>query len=346
MDHAWKYSLGKEVKSCPRSEVRSVIEKYFLRRRLLIAEPGASHLRIPVDIPQLLETCTFVFARRMRLIAWLSLVVGLLYGTDALIRWWVHRQVDVLNLLMSTMGFLGALLTFYSIRLARRSAAGVIDQLRLSILMQNLRSSDVVGTVSVCACICAIWIAGALLIRFAGWSYEDLVQGFALFPQRVESGQVYRLITGVLMHANLQHLLLNIVGMCVFGSFVEILYGTRTFWLVLVVSTLTGAAGTTLFSPHASVGISGGVYGLAFFLVSVSAKEGRAVPVFTRLSAFISIMVSLAISYVAREKYDVFAHAFGALGGVVLGILHRHAMSRLAVWHPGLPLDSVANTIG
>lgn len=75
--------------------------------------------------------------------------------------------------------------------------------------------------------------------------------------QLIRAGQWWRLITPVVLHANLMHLVTNNYSLNSLGPAVEMLSGRPRFLTVYAASAVAGSAASFAFSPAASVGASG-----------------------------------------------------------------------------------------
>jgi len=96
-----------------------------------------------------------------------------------------------------------------------------------------------------------------------GW----LQTWFAFWP--IGSGRFmpWQLLSYALLHGSVTHLLLNMLGLWMFGSELEKLWGPRRYLQFLAVAAITGAGAqmvvtAVMGSTHAMVGASGAVYGL------------------------------------------------------------------------------------
>jgi len=118
------------------------------------------------------------------------------------------------------------------------------------------------------------WIILANVVMFAVSLFVDLYQFLGLVPKRViESGWVWQVGTYMFMHGNAVHILFNMLGIWMFGTELERLWGTRFFLRFYAVTGL-GAAATVMLvgllpfaatAPTytaATIGASGALYGL------------------------------------------------------------------------------------
>ncbi len=110
-----------------------------------------------------------------------------------------------------------------------------------------------------------LYAAFFVLEFFAGGGDSPLgaLRFGAVSPVLVRSGEVYRLFSSTLLHANVLHLYLDGLGVFFLGAMLERLLGHTRFALVFVVSSLAGTLVSTLAGQGLfAVGGSGGVFGL------------------------------------------------------------------------------------
>jgi membrane associated rhomboid family serine protease len=73
----------------------------------------------------------------------------------------------------------------------------------------------------------------------------------------------WTIITYMFLHANLTHILFNMLGLYFFGPRVEIELGERHFLTLYFLSGIAGALLSLVFSPHSAiVGASGAIFGV------------------------------------------------------------------------------------
>jgi rhomboid protease GluP len=128
-------------------------------------------------------------------------------------------------------------------------------------------------------------------------------------------GEIWRLFTANWFHANIFHLLSNMVGLLIFGLMLENAVSKWQFLLIYFCSGLAGnIASLLLAEPYVnSLGASGCIFGVlaASFIVN-----RRFDPAAVGLGIVFSIFfVLLSIA----PQVDTWAHAFGTLAGIILG---------------------------
>jgi rhomboid protease GluP len=162
------------------------------------------------------------------------------------------------------------------------------------------------------------------LLALGAMSY-DLVIG---------SGEVWRVLLAPLLHASYSHFIGNAVAMFFVGIRLEPMIGRGWFAALFAASALGGVAGSLFGNPHdiTTVGASGAITGLigALFAVSFNPRaepeERRSM---LRTALFFGVPALLPLAFGASGHVDYFAHAGGALAGVVIGL------GLNLTWHDG-----------
>ncbi|MGH2701068.1 MAG: rhomboid family intramembrane serine protease [Actinomycetota bacterium] len=135
----------------------------------------------------------------------------------------------------------------------------------------------------------------------------------------IASGEWWRLITPMFLHANLVHIFFNSYVLYIFGPELEQAYGSRRFALIYVVSGFTGAVGSYAFSCSPSVGASGAIFGVVGALVAfLYGKRGSALAIGYMQRILMFVGLNLVLGFVIPQ-IDNFAHIGGLIGGALLG---------------------------
>lgn len=196
----------------------------------------------------------------------------------------------------------------------------------------------------------ASFVSAALLAFFLVTGPRDasvrwFAQGSA-DAARIFDGEPWRVVTSLTLHADGPH----VAGNALLGAF---------FWgavsrslgpgLALAFVTAAGALGNLLnaglrSNPHVSVGASTAVFGAVGILAGLGltrrlqlGQRGRRI--WIPVAAGLGLLGMLGTG---GERVDLWAHAFGLLAGVVLGI----AAGRIAPRRPGPLLQWVAGLAG
>jgi rhomboid protease GluP len=144
----------------------------------------------------------------------------------------------------------------------------------------------------------------------------------------VDGGEWWRAVTALTLHADIAHLVSNLVAGMGFAFFACRFFGAASGWLLILLSGMMGnALNAVVYYPeaHASIGASTAVFGTLGLLTGVgvwaafSAPELRLmlprwlVPVFGGLTL-------LGLFGMGEGGVDVAAHISGFICGVLLGV--------------------------
>lgn len=136
----------------------------------------------------------------------------------------------------------------------------------------------------------------------------QLVEGIA-------GGEYWRLLTSAFLHAGLLHLLFNMIGLYLFGPFLEKLLGTTRFVVFYLASAVfSGAVVFALTAPNVpTVGASGAVFalfGLALVVLLKAGQDVRGLVAILAINAFLSL----------RDGISWQGHLGGFIAGVLFGL--------------------------
>ncbi|MGB7346111.1 MAG: rhomboid family intramembrane serine protease [Pirellulaceae bacterium] len=140
---------------------------------------------------------------------------------------------------------------------------------------------------------------------------------------QILSGQLWRTLTALTLHADAVHLFSNIGFGCVFGYLAGRILGGGVAWLTIV---LAGALGNFLnalmrSAEHTSIGASTAVFAALGVMVAhaLHPRFQTQERLLKRWSPLIAGVLLLAFIGVGGERTDVGAHVTGFLAGIVLG---------------------------
>lgn len=194
----------------------------------------------------------------------------------------------------------------------RDAAAGAIEKRPLVVTWSVL---------AVLALVFALEIAaGAMTDRAAllalGAARRDLVVDDA-FPLGL-----WRIPAAALLHGHLLHLALNAMSLMVLGPVLERWLAKWRFILVLLGAALIGTGASALLRTDvATVGLSGGLFGMLGALATTTLKYRRAPLVGPRLPlrSWIILVVANGV-LTAAPGVDAWAHVVGALAGALIAL--------------------------
>jgi len=164
-----------------------------------------------------------------------------------------------------------------------------------------------------------VLIFGAELLVNAPTDPVAIVSMGALWGEGVREGQVWRMITGTLLHGNVPHVMMNLFVLWRVGNLLERILGTARFLVLYTVAALGGSCLSLLLGSGLSVGASGAIWGLmaAQFVLSLRAEGVLPEPlrVAMRSSSGQNLMLNLLVSFM--PGVDWAAHAGGGLSGAL-----------------------------
>ncbi len=136
-------------------------------------------------------------------------------------------------------------------------------------------------------------------------------------------GEWERIVTALSLHADLGHLLSNLIAGSLFGLFVSQLLGSVLAWLLMLIAGSAGNAINAFFQPasHTSVGASTAIFGAIGILAVLALKyrsqwKGR----LRRWAPLAAGLMLLAFLGTEGERVDVGAHVAGFVAGSLLGL--------------------------
>jgi rhomboid protease GluP len=153
---------------------------------------------------------------------------------------------------------------------------------------------------------------------------EALVRLLWLEHTAVASGELYRLLSVTLVHANFIHLFFNMYALYLLGPVVETIWGPRLFALFYVLAGLAASTASFALGPGPSVGASGAIFGLVGVLLAGTrvhhpVLDRRARAIVPQLGMI--VVINLAFGFLAGGTIDNAAHIGGLLAGLWLGFV-------------------------
>jgi membrane associated rhomboid family serine protease len=156
----------------------------------------------------------------------------------------------------------------------------------------------------------------------------------------LERGEGWRLVTYALLHDGPVHILSNGAALLVACYGLERLIGRAATGMVLLASVLIGGvASATLLPGIASVGVSGGDFGVLGACAVLSVRFLDFVPRGSRAAFGLGAAVltlQFLLSGVGQERVDNPCHFGGLAAGVLLGLAYRPAIAAWARWNAGV----------
>ncbi len=165
----------------------------------------------------------------------------------------------------------------------------------------------------------------------------ELLAALWLDKQGLAAGEWWRLVSPVLVHGSLLHLLFNMYFLYLVGPLVEQLYGSARFVVLYVLTAAAGSAASFLLGGSGpSVGASGAIFGLCGVLLVVSAVhrpvlDGRGRAIMSQIGGLVVLNLIIGFGFDALgARIDNAAHVGGLLAGLWLGFALPPIRSTLA----------------
>jgi membrane associated rhomboid family serine protease len=171
-------------------------------------------------------------------------------------------------------------------------------------------------------------VAGGASLGSSGFGGSTLVEHGALSSSTVADGDYWRLVTGGFLHANLFHLLFNMLALYVLGSLLEPAIGQLRFGLIYFVSLLAGSFGALLISPDTlTVGASGAIFGLMGAALVVLRSRGVSA---MESGLGVWLLLNLVITF-TFSNISIGGHIGGLVGGGLAAFVLYGAGDRVRV---------------
>jgi GlpG protein len=135
----------------------------------------------------------------------------------------------------------------------------------------------------------------------------------------IMSGQVWRLVTPILLHGDFFHLLFNMIWLYQLGNQIEQIKGTRYFSFLIVVLAVLCNTAQFLTSGPAFLGMSGVVYGmLGFIWMHTRYQTGTSFELSQQTVVFMVIWMFLCLFNVIQSVANA-EHVMGFVAGTAWG---------------------------
>ena len=157
-------------------------------------------------------------------------------------------------------------------------------------------------------------------LGFDWFSSGELVAGL------LRSGELWRVVTALTLHADFGHLITNLGFGIVFGYLAGQLLGPGVAWASIVAGGALGNLFDALLMPatHRAIGASTAVFATLGLLAAYSwrRRTGRSARWPYRWAPLIAAVALLALLGAGGEHTDVLAHLTGLFAGMLLGAVY------------------------
>lgn len=186
----------------------------------------------------------------------------------------------------------------------------------------KVTAGSAVATVALIAANIAVFLVahatGGLGGHFARsmWLLPDAT-GFAsqLHLKGVAQGSYWQLITSTFLHLQLLHIAMNMIGLWIFGSFLEGALGRWRYLALYLISGLVGSVAVYCLAPPStfSLGASGSIFGLFGAALVVLLRQHRDVTQLLILLG-LNLVITFTVPQVSWQ-----AHVGGLFAGLAMG---------------------------
>jgi membrane associated rhomboid family serine protease len=162
------------------------------------------------------------------------------------------------------------------------------------------------------------------LVSIQSISYPDRspILTAGIVKSDVWSGEIWRLLTGTLLHGNLIHFCFNFLALWGLARLVEVLTHPLYVPIVFIFSALMGSIMSLALLPETtSVGASGGIMGLLGFLIILTLKQRKYFPSAIVQMLLVNVVYIVATGVVGYQIIDNAAHFGGFMAGMLLASL-------------------------
>ncbi|MBN2898100.1 MAG: rhomboid family intramembrane serine protease [Clostridia bacterium] len=158
-------------------------------------------------------------------------------------------------------------------------------------------------------------------------STSTLIQFGAKINYKIVEGEYWRLLTTMFLHANIPHLLFNMMALNIFSRDLEVIYGKKKFIAIYLISGFIGSFGSFVFDDNVAVGASGAIFGLLganLYLFTINPEAYKKI-----YGSDILVLIGVNLVYgFMTPQIDNAAHLCGLVGGYFaswsLGMITEH----------------------
>jgi len=145
-------------------------------------------------------------------------------------------------------------------------------------------------------------------------STDTLVNFGAKVNYKIVDGEYWRLFTTMFLHANIPHLLFNMMALNIFSRDLEIIYGKKKFLTIYFVAGFIGSFGSFVLNDNVAVGASGAIFGLLganLYLFTINPEAYKKI-----YGSDILVLIGVNLVYgFMTPQIDNAAHLCGLIGG-------------------------------
>jgi rhomboid protease GluP len=169
------------------------------------------------------------------------------------------------------------------------------------------------------------------ILCFLSFNIAMPMEYFYLFVQInsriLNEYEIWRLFTSLFLHADILHLVSNLLALLIFGATIELhpKFSKLFYVITFIISGLIGNIfSLILLLPNTiSLGASGSIFGLIGVVLIIIASENRSLLPFALLYIAYYIVASFS------PEINIWAHLTGLIGGISLGYILYYRKNRV-----------------
>jgi rhomboid family GlyGly-CTERM serine protease len=174
-------------------------------------------------------------------------------------------------------------------------------------------------------------LALAALITVVGLAGPDVWRWLRYEREAILAGQLWRLLTGHLVHLGWPHLFMNGVGLLVIGGLFGQVLRVRDWLLTCLTGALAISLGLLLLNPEIVwyVGLSGVLHGLIVTGAILQIRDGHKVEVLLLAAVIVKLLWEQfqgplpGVETLVAGPVVVAAHLYGAVAGLAVGVFTK-----------------------
>ncbi len=147
---------------------------------------------------------------------------------------------------------------------------------------------------------------------------EEFIQLFGNSQYYIlEYKEFYRLFSSMFIHADVFHIIENMISLYIFGGMTERFYGSFDTGLIYFFSGAVGSLISFAFGNGISVGASGAIFGLIACILYTSKVNKNSVEGINYATMLIIVILNISSGFMISEV-DNFCHIGGFLSGLIV----------------------------
>lgn len=165
----------------------------------------------------------------------------------------------------------------------------------------------------------AITILSFLLQQLTSQLFGSDIVAFALAKSNdlIYQGQIWRLFTPALVHADIIHIGFNMYALYIIGQRLERVYGHQRFLSLYILSAIAGNLFSFYLTPNPSLGASTAIFGLLAGEAVYIYNNRRFFPQANKVLTNLGMILAFNLLYgFTVPNIDIWGHLGGFMGGL------------------------------